>query len=56
MSYSTTTSEIIRKYETVKNPVTRWVYREIIGNRIDRCEKNTKGGTKTKAPVRRKAL
>lgn len=37
-AYHTPTSEIIRKYETTKNPVTRWAYREIIGNRIDRAE------------------
>jgi hypothetical protein len=37
-AFATPTSEIIRKYEMETNPVTKWVYGNIIGNRIDRQE------------------
>ena len=37
-AYATSTAVIIRKMETTGNPVTKAVYREIVGNRIDRLE------------------
>ena len=37
-AYAVSTSKLIRKYETAKNPVTKSVYRDIIGNRVDRLE------------------
>lgn len=37
-AYATSTCDLIRKYESEKNPVTKSVYRQILGNRIDRLE------------------
>jgi hypothetical protein len=37
-AYATSTEAIISKYEREPNPVTKSVYRTIIGNRIDRQE------------------
>ena len=37
-AYATSTSVIIRKMETTNNPVTKAVYRDILGSRIDRLE------------------
>ena len=37
-AYATSTTGIIRKYENEENPVTKSVYRTIIGNRVDRQE------------------
>ena len=37
-AYATSTTQIIRKYENVSNPVTKSSYRTILGNRIDRQE------------------
>ena len=35
----TTTAELLRKWQFENNPVTKAVYRQIIGNRIDQaCE------------------
>jgi len=37
-AYYTNTSKIIQQMQLSKNPVTRAVYRDILGNRIDRLE------------------
>jgi hypothetical protein len=37
-----TTSELLMHYEYEQNPVTRAVYRQIIGNRIDEGRKSKK--------------
>jgi hypothetical protein len=34
--YATSTAELLLKWQLSKNPVTKAVYREIIGRRIDR--------------------
>ena len=36
-----TLGECFKAYETVSNPVTRSVYREIVANRLDRIEKQS---------------
>lgn len=36
--YAVSTDEIIRRMLTLENPVTRAVYRQILGSRIDRQE------------------
>lgn len=37
-AYATSTTQIIMKYDSEINPVTKSSYRTIIGNRIDRQE------------------
>ena len=37
-AFHTSTARILQKMEFCKNPVTRSVYRSIVGNRIDRLE------------------
>jgi len=45
-AYATPTAEIIRQMLTHPNPVTRAVYREIVGGRIDRHELARMQGSK----------
>ena len=40
----TPTSRIIQRMQLERNPVTRAVFREIVGNRIDRALENCRNG------------